>query len=181
MVTLVWAQARGGVIGTGTGMPWHLPEDLAFFRKVTMGRPVVMGRATWDSLPVEFRPLPGRKNIVCTRSSEWSANGALCAGSVEEALSIAGKDAVLIGGGQLYAAALPYADECLITEIDAHAAGSVLAPDLLASEGSWRPVTVGDWIYDPRSRVVGAQSRTRIRHRHTVWCREGQNGPQVAP
>jgi len=67
MVRMVWAQARDGVIGDGAAMPWHLPADLAHFKQATLGRPVVMGRATWESLPDRFRPLPGRRNIVCTR------------------------------------------------------------------------------------------------------------------
>ena len=165
-VRMVWAQARGGVIGDGRDMPWHLPEDLAFFKQATTGLPVVMGRATWDSLPGRFRPLPGRRNIVCTRDVGWSEDGAERAGSVEEALEKAGPDAAVMGGGQVYAAALAYADECLVTEIDADAPGQVLAPTLAEA---WEQVEVGDWITDPRSRVEGCDDE--VRHRHTVWRR----------
>lgn len=165
-VQMVWAQARGGVIGDGRDMPWHLPEDLAFFKQATSGRPVVMGRATWDSLPDRFRPLPGRRNIVCTRDPGWSAAGAERAGSVEAALESAGPDAVVIGGGQVYAAAVGAADECLVTEIDADARGRVLAPTL---DGAWVRTEVGEWIDDPRSRVEGHDGE--VRHRHTVWRR----------
>ncbi|RBA31217.1 dihydrofolate reductase [Dietzia maris] len=140
---MVWAQARGGVIGDGRDMPWHIPEDLAFFKQATVGRPVVMGRATWDSIPERFRPLPGRRNVVCTRDADWSADGAERAGSVERALELAGPEAAVMGGGQIYAAALSAADECLVTEIDAEAPGVVLAPEL---DDAWELVEVGEWI-----------------------------------
>ncbi|KAA0919153.1 dihydrofolate reductase [Dietzia sp. ANT_WB102] len=163
---MVWAQAHGGVIGDGRDMPWHIPEDLAFFKQATTGLPVVMGRATWDSLPERFRPLPGRRNIVCTRDPEWSEDGAERAGSVELALEMAGPDAVVMGGGQVYNAALSAADECLVTEIDVDAPGTVLAPVL---DEAWELVEVGAWITDPRSRVTGHDGE--VRHRHTVWRR----------
>lgn len=165
-VRMVWAQARGGVIGDGHGMPWYVPADLAYFKQATSGLPVVMGRATWDSLPERFRPLPGRRNIVCTRDAGWSADGAERAGSVDEALALAGADVAVIGGGQIYAAALDSADECLITEIDADAPGHVRAPELGVE---WERVEVGVWVTDPRSRVDGYDDE--VRHRHTVWRR----------
>ena len=77
---LVWAQARGGVIGKDGGMPWHVPEDLAHFKAVTSGHPVIMGRRTWESFPARFRPLPGRRNIVVTASPSWAEPGAERAG-----------------------------------------------------------------------------------------------------
>ncbi|MFN3340323.1 MAG: dihydrofolate reductase [Dietzia sp.] len=165
-VRMVWAQARGGVIGDGRDMPWHIPEDLAFFKQATVGLPVVMGRATWESIPTRFRPLPGRRNIVCTRDPGWSAEGAERAASVEGALASAGPDAAVMGGGQIYAAALGAADECLVTEIDADAPGAVLAPVL---DEAWERVEVGEWITDPRSSVEGYDDE--VRHRHTVWRR----------
>ncbi|MGN0100525.1 MAG: dihydrofolate reductase [Dietzia sp.] len=165
-VRMVWAQARGGVIGDGRDMPWHIPEDLAFFKRATLGLPVVMGRGTWESLPERFRPLPGRRNIVCTRDDGWSAEGAERAGSVTEAVASAGPDAVVMGGGQIYAAALESAAECLVTEIDADAPGTVLAPEL---GPEWERVEVGEWLTDPRSRVDGYDDE--VRHRHTVWRR----------
>ncbi|WP_308161265.1 dihydrofolate reductase [Dietzia psychralcaliphila] len=165
-VRMVWAQARGGVIGDGRDMPWYIPEDLAFFKQATAGLPVVMGRATWDSIPTRFRPLPGRRNIVCTRDPGWSAEGAERAASVEGALESAGPDAAVMGGGQIYAAALGAADECLVTEIDADAPGNVLAPGL---DEAWERVEVGEWITDQRSRVDGYDDE--VRHRHTVWRR----------
>ncbi len=96
---LIWAEADGGVIGAAGGMPWHVPEDLAHFKDVTAGAPVVMGRKTWESLPERFRPLPGRRNIVVTRNGDWSAAGAERAGSLEGALAAGGERDVLRGSG----------------------------------------------------------------------------------
>ncbi len=129
-VSLVAALARGGVIGRDGTIPWHLPEDLAHFREVTIGHPVVMGRRTWDSLPDRFRPLPGRRNVVVTRTPGWREEGAESAGSLEEALRLleGAPDVFVIGGAQLYAAALPLADELLLTEIDAEIAGDTFFP-----------------------------------------------------
>ena len=130
-VALVAAVARGGVIGRDSGIPWRLPEDMRRFRTLTMGHPVVMGRRTWESLPDQFRPLPGRGNVVVTRNSDWSAQGADRAGSIEDALRLLeGEDTVfVIGGGEIYAAALPSADELLLTEIDAEIEGDTYFPD----------------------------------------------------
>ena len=130
-VALVAAVARGGVIGRDSGIPWRLPEDMQRFRTLTMGHPVVMGRRTWESLPDQFRPLPGRGNVVVTRNSDWSAQGADRAGSIEDALRLLeGEGTVfVIGGGEIYAAALPSADELLLTEIDAEIEGDTYFPD----------------------------------------------------
>lgn len=128
-VGLVWAQARGGAIGRDGQMPWHVPEDLAHFKRVTHGSPVVMGRHTWESLPERFRPLPGRANIVVTRDParipDLTAAGAMTAPSLEDALEqarqlrTAGTETVwVIGGGQLYRSALPLADELVVTRLD---------------------------------------------------------------
>jgi dihydrofolate reductase len=127
---LIFARALNGVIGRGNQLPWHLPEDLAHFKRTTLGSPVIMGRKTWDSIPPRFRPLPGRTNIVVTRDPAWQAEGALHAGSVQEAMALcpAGTtDAWVIGGAQIYAAAMPLAQNAVVTEIaqafegDAHA------------------------------------------------------------
>ena len=130
-VALVAAIARGGVIGRDSGIPWRLPEDMQRFRALTMGHPVVMGRRTWESLPDQFRPLPGRGNVVVTRNSDWSAQGADRAGSIEDALRLLEGEATVfvIGGGEIYAAALPSADELLLTEIDAEIEGDTYFPD----------------------------------------------------
>jgi dihydrofolate reductase len=130
-VALVAAVARGGVIGRDSGIPWRLPEDMRRFRTLTMGHPVVMGRRTWESLPDQFRPLPGRGNVVVTRNSDWSAQGADRAGSIEDALRLLEGEATVfvIGGGEIYAAALPSADELLLTEIDAEIEGDTYFPN----------------------------------------------------
>lgn len=129
-VSLVAAVARGGVIGRDNGIPWRIPEDVARFRELTMGHPVVMGRRTWDSIPARFRPLPGRRNIVVTRNRKWYGDGAERVGSLEEALDfLAGAPEVfVIGGAGVYAAALPLADELQLTEIDAEIEGDTLFP-----------------------------------------------------
>src|SRR3712207_5528270 len=104
---LVWAQARGGVIGADGRLPWHLPEDLRLFRQLTTGSTVVMGRHTWDSLPERFRPLPGRRNVVLTRDPSWAADGAERAADVAQVLARADAgDLWVVGGGRVYAAFL---------------------------------------------------------------------------
>ena len=126
-VALIAAVARNGVIGHANDLLWKLPEDMAFFKRTTMGNPVIMGRKTWESIPKRFRPLQGRTNIVVTRQATWKPDGALVAHGFEEALEMAlesasanphGMRAFVIGGAELYAAALPHADELLLTEID---------------------------------------------------------------
>jgi len=127
---LIWAQAHGGVIGIDNALPWHLPEDSAHFRRTTLGTPVIMGRATWQSLPERFRPLPGRENIVVSRTLA-SLDGATVVGSVEDALTlVAGRDAWVIGGAQVYTHALPHADHAVVTEIDLAVPGDAFAPAL---------------------------------------------------
>ena len=130
-VSLIWAQANDGVIGDGGSIPWHLPEDLAHFRELTSGATVVMGRKTWDSLPERFRPLPGRANVVVTRQDDWTAEGAEGAGSVDEALRRhAGTAVWVIGGGEIYRQALPFAGRLEITDVDLDVAGDTRAPGL---------------------------------------------------
>jgi dihydrofolate reductase len=126
----VAAVARGGVIGRDNAIPWRIPEDARRFRKLTMGHPVVMGRRTWDSLPDRFRPLQDRRNVVITRNPAWHANAAERAGSLDEALRLldGSPQVFVIGGGELYADALPLADELLLTEVDAHVEGDTLFP-----------------------------------------------------
>ena len=138
-IGLIWAQARNRVIGKNGVMPWHLPEDLAHFKRVTLNHPVVMGRKTWDSIPPRFRPLPGRTNIVVTRQPDWNENGAQRTSSLREALQLCENSAQvwIIGGAQIYAQALPLADELVVTEIDADFDGDAHAPALSAE---WRKV-----------------------------------------
>ncbi len=130
---LIFARAANGAIGRDNAMPWHLPEDLAHFKQVTMGGTVVMGRKTWDSLPARFRPLPGRTNIVITRQDGWQADGALRAASLEHALELARPhgDAVwIMGGAQIYAQALPLAGGVEVTQIHQDFDGDAFAPEL---------------------------------------------------
>jgi dihydrofolate reductase len=129
-VVIVAAIARNGVIGRNGTLPWRLPEDLARFKALTMGYAVVMGRKTWESLPDRVRPLPGRRNVVVSRNPAWEAHGAERAGSLAEALRLLeGEERVyVIGGAELYAAALPLADELALTEIEAEVEGDTHFP-----------------------------------------------------
>ena len=129
---LIYARARNGVIGKDNQMPWHLPEDLAHFKRVTLGQPVIMGRKTWDSLPARFRPLPGRLNIVITRQTDWQAEGALRANSIEDALRLCGdvSDAWVMGGAEIYRQAEPLASTAVVTEIAQDFEGDAFAPNL---------------------------------------------------
>ncbi|MES2909948.1 MAG: dihydrofolate reductase [Pseudomonadota bacterium] len=131
-VNMIYARATNGVIGKNGTLPWHLPEDMAHFKQVTMGWPVIMGRKTWDSLPAKFRPLPGRTNIVITRQTDWQPEGAKVATSVEDAISLAGniEEVWVIGGAQVYALAEPLADRIEVTEIAQDFEGDAYAPAL---------------------------------------------------
>ena len=127
---LILARASNGVIGKDGGLPWHLPEDIAHFRRTTSGHPVIMGRKTWDSLPSKFRPLPGRTTLVVTRQPDWHSPGALRAASLPDALALcpAGSDAWVIGGAEIYTQALPLAHTAVVTEIGAEFEGDAHAP-----------------------------------------------------
>lgn len=129
-LNLILARSRNGVIGRNNTLPWHVPEDLAYFKKMTLGSPVIMGRKTWDSLPVRFRPLPGRLNVVVTRQANWSAEGAVVAHTIAQACAHCPPESTawIIGGAELYAQALPMADSAVITEIDADFEGDAFAP-----------------------------------------------------
>ncbi|TSD99662.1 dihydrofolate reductase [Skermania sp. ID1734] len=147
MVGLIWAQTSAGVIGNAGAIPWSLPEDLAHFKATTVGGPVIMGRKTWDSLPPRFRPLPGRRNIVVTRQTGWHGAGAERVGTLENAIELAGTDAWVIGGAEIYRAAMPFAQILVVTEIDADLAGDAFAPTIgpawIASHGPWQVAADG--------------------------------------
>jgi dihydrofolate reductase len=130
-IGLVYARAANGVIGKAGVLPWHLPEDLAHFRQVTMGAPVVMGRKTWESLPPRFRPLPGRRNIVVTRQHGWQAPGAELVHSLPEALALCASEphVWVIGGAEIFAQAMPLAHVLEVTEIDRDFEGDVTMPE----------------------------------------------------
>ena len=131
-LNLIYARAANGVIGQDNQLPWHLPEDLAHFKRTTLGSPVIMGRKTWDSLPPRFRPLPGRQNLVLTNDRSWGAEGAEVVHSLADALARcpAGQTAWVIGGAQVYALALPLARRIVVTEIARDFAGDAFAPVL---------------------------------------------------
>jgi len=150
-IHMIYARAANGVIGRDNALPWHLPEDLARFKRLTWGAAVVMGRKTWDSLPPAVRPLPGRCNIVVSRQPHWcagqaahghasdSATAVRHARSVEQALDLGrrARGAVwVIGGAQIYAQALALADTLHVTEIEADCTGDAYAPVLDGSQ--WR-------------------------------------------
>ena len=146
---MIYARARNGVIGKQGQLPWHLPEDLAHFKRTTLGQPVVMGRVTWESLPEKFRPLPGRTNVVVSRQTSFKATGAQVVSSLEAAMALFPTNEVvwLIGGAQLYAQALPLASQIVVTEIDADFEGDAFAPSL----------SPNDWTETQRSSHVSAQ------------------------
>lgn len=131
-IHMIFARAANGVIGNNNRMPWHLPEDMAHFKRLTQGWPVIMGRKTWDSLPPKFRPLPGRTNIVITRQPDWKENGAEPAASLADALKICARseEVWIIGGAQIYAQAEPLADRIEVTEIAQDFEGDAFAPPL---------------------------------------------------
>jgi dihydrofolate reductase len=127
-VVLVAAVARNGVIGDGPDIPWQLPGEQALFKALTMGHTLLMGRTTYESIG---RPLPGRTTIVLTRSATWSADGVLVAHDLDEALALADGldgDVMVAGGGEVYAAALPVADEQVVSEVDLEPAGDAHYP-----------------------------------------------------
>ena len=146
---MIYARARNGVIGKQGQLPWHLPEDLAHFKRTTLGQAVVMGRVTWESLPEKFRPLPGRTNVVVSRQTSFKATGAQVVSSLEAAMALFPTNEVvwLIGGAQLYAQALPLVSQIVITEIDADFEGDAFAPSL----------STNDWTETERSSHVSTQ------------------------
>lgn len=131
---IVAAVARNGVIGVDGRLPWRIPEDLARFKRITMGHALVMGRATFESIG---RPLPGRTNIVLTRNEEWSHEGVEVAGSLDAALEIArarGQDVFVVGGSEVYQTALDVTDTLELTEVDAAPEGDTWFPNVDWSE-----------------------------------------------
>ncbi len=145
MISLVVAVSRNGVIGRDGGLPWHISSDLKRFKEITMGKPVVMGRKTWESLPK--KPLPGRRNIVITRQADYQATSADVVASAEAALGlcVAEPEVAVIGGGEIYSLFWPLAGRLYLTEVDLDIEGDTRFPRVVASE----------WI--ERSREVHAQ------------------------
>ncbi|GAB3252669.1 dihydrofolate reductase [Kineosporia babensis] len=158
-IALIWAQAHDRVIGHEGDIPWHVPEDQANFRRLTKGSAVIMGRATWDSLPERFRPLPERTNVVLTRNPHWSAEGATVVHDVQQALP-AGQDAWVIGGGAIYEQFLPLADRLVVTEVDLAVPGDTRAPEITP-----------EWAEEPGQSREWLESRTGTRYRILNYVR----------
>ncbi|GEQ98614.1 dihydrofolate reductase [Iodidimonas gelatinilytica] len=140
-LSLIVAAAENGVIGMKGEMPWHLPADLRYFRKITLGHTVLMGRKTYESIG---KPLPKRRNIVITRQENWHAEGVEVASSVDEAIRMAGSDEeiMVIGGGEIYRQSLPSADRVYLTRVHLEVAGDTYFPEL--SKDQWREVSCMD-------------------------------------
>jgi dihydrofolate reductase len=167
LLGLVWAQSTSGVIGRGGDIPWRVPEDLARFKRVTMGHTVVMGRRTWESLPARVRPLPGRRNVVLSRQTDLAADGAEVFDSFEPALadSESEPETWVIGGAQIYLLALPLATRCEVTEVEIDLPrddDDALAPVL---DDTWQGET-GEWQV----------SRAGLRYRFHSYSRPGALG-----
>ncbi|GAA4126660.1 dihydrofolate reductase [Actinomadura keratinilytica] len=151
MIGLVWAQSANGVIGRDGALPWHLPEDLKHFRALTAGAAVLMGRRTWQSLPPRYRPLPGRRNLVLSRTPQ---EGVETFPSLRQALDAVSGDVWVIGGAAVYKAALPLADRIVVTEIRELFEGDTYAPTV-----GRPPDSVGPW----------QESSTGLHYRFLTW------------
>jgi dihydrofolate reductase len=149
-VTFVVAVADNGIIGARGGMPWHLPADLSHFKQLTLGKPILMGRRTWDSIG---RPLPGRRNLVLTTDPEWAAEGAERVSSLDQALALAAADGadelMVIGGAAVYRLALPRAQRIYLTRIHASPEGDTHFPELDAD--AWEEVARRERPADERN------------------------------
>ena len=145
--TLVVAMARNRVIGRDNQLPWRLPDEIAYFKRVTMGHPVIMGRRTYESIG---KPLPGRKNIVVTHDRAYSAPGCTVVGSLQEAWQAAGNaaEACVIGGTSLFRESLPIADRIHLTEVEADVAGDTYFPEF--DRGQWTETEVERHAADER-------------------------------
>jgi dihydrofolate reductase len=164
IVTLVVGIARNGVIGREGGLPWRLSTDLKRFKETTMGKPVLMGRKTWEGLPK--RPLPGRHNIVISRDPDYEAEGGDVAGSIHEAIALArdegADEACVIGGGEIYSQALPVADRLDVTHILAEVDGDTLFPPI--DPLVWQAVSSVD---------ISAGEKDSHPTRHVIYTRRG--------
>lgn len=187
MLGMIWAQGHGRAIGRDGTMPWHVPEDLRFFKRMTNGHPVIMGRRTWQSLGEKYRPLPGRANIVISRNPRFEAPGAAVASSLDGAISLgmlddslfredSGSQAVgdlggitatdrtlwIIGGAQIYAQALPFADIAVVTHVDKAVPGA----------DAFAPEIPPEWTVAAADRLQGWNtSVTGTRYRFIVYTR----------
>lgn len=135
-LALIWAMSRNRVIGRNNALPWHLSEDLKYFKRITMGKPVIMGRKTWESIG---RPLPGRTNIVITRNADYVVpEGVQVVNSLDAAIDLSEKiclingidEAIVMGGAEIYAQALPKADRLYLTQVHADVHGDAFFPEI---------------------------------------------------
>ncbi len=149
ILSMIVAHANNRIIGKDNDMPWHLPADLAYFKKTTLGKPVIMGRKTFESIG---RPLPGRQNIVISRDEKYHANGVETATSVEQALLLAGdvEEVMVIGGGAIYAHCLPAAHRLYITHIDAAVDGDTQFP-AYDVENDWQKISSETYLADEKN------------------------------
>ncbi|WP_151736313.1 dihydrofolate reductase ['Paenibacillus yunnanensis' Narsing Rao et al. 2020] len=148
-ISMIWAMARNGVIGKDNDMPWHLPRDFDYFKRETLGKRMLMGRKTWDSLG--GKPLRGRTSIVITRDRSFAPEGARVIHTLEEALAEGRKDdeLMVIGGAEIYKMMLPYADKLLVTRIDEDFPGETVFPEVDWSQ--WREVSNVPGIRDEQN------------------------------
>jgi dihydrofolate reductase len=157
VLSIVCALAQNRVIGRDNQLPWRLPRDLAYFKKITLGHPIIMGRKTFDSIG---RPLPGRTNIVVTRQVGWSADGVVPTGSLDAALELATrvardngvKEVMLIGGANLYEQALPLAAKLYLTEVHTQVPGDAFFPEF--SRAEWIELTREDYAADTTNPIA---------------------------
>ena len=149
IISLVVAASRNGVIGRDGGLPWHISSDLKLFKQITLGKPVIMGRKTWESLP--RKPLPGRRNIVITRQAGFAAEGADVAEDVVGALAFAAKDSsaeiAIIGGGEIYRLFWPMADQIYLTEVDLDVEGDTRFPKI--EKADWEELSAEPHLRGP--------------------------------
>jgi dihydrofolate reductase len=147
MISMIFAIGKNNALGYKNKMPWHLPADLAYFKKITLGQPVIMGRKTFESLG---KPLPGRTNIVITRNKDFSHEGCIVIDSINMAKELVkDKEAFIIGGAEIYKAFLPIADKMYITEIDSEFEADVFFPEIDYSK--WKLVSNEPGITDERN------------------------------
>ncbi len=143
VIALIVAVAENGVIGRDGKLPWRIPDDMKWFRERTAGRPLIMGRKTWESFPK--RPLPGRTNIVITRDASYQAEGAVVVTSLAAALDVAAGEApaeiMVIGGAEIYRAALPFARRIYLTSVHGEIEGDTLFPPI--DRESWHETIIG--------------------------------------
>lgn len=176
-IVLVVAVARNGVIGQNNGLPWHLPNDLKRFKRITLGKPVLMGRKTFESIG---KPLPGRQNIVLTRDPDWHCDGVTVTPDLEQAIETAARDShaqaegiMVIGGGELFRKALPIATRIELTEVHAEPQGDVFMP----------PIDRTQWVEAAREEVAADTSpdgKIRPAHAFVTLVRRGATADGLA-